>query len=186
MQSLSGFQLGKISAVHNRKSYFYLTLFWQNLYISSEKPLEFPFPVHVEILQIFCKNIAVADRISMRQDLCIAEIVKWCKMFLVSWQSEGKYSFNSFYQHWLVGVCKINFWFPMLFLCYPALFWQFFLNKNLYNAHCSGTPIFFPVPVLTNFRPPRIQLLRFQFFSWKHNGLGINPAISRTFYYIIK
>jgi len=56
----------------------------------------------------------------------------------------------------------------------------------LLNAHCSGTPIFFPVPVLTNFRPPRIQLLRFQFFSWKHNGLGINPAISRTFYYIIK
>ena len=46
-------------------------------------------------------------------------------------------------------------------------------------ALCSRKPLFFPVPVLTNFWPPRI-------FSWKRNGSGINPAISLIFYYIIK
>ena len=47
-------------------------------------------------------------------------------------------------------------------------------------AHCSGKPLFFPVPVSTNLRPS------LSVFLWKRNGLGINPAISRTFYYIIK
>ena len=59
--------------------------------------------------------------------------------------------------------------------------WKIYVDVN--SAQCSGKPLFFPVPVLTNFWPPRNW---FQFFLWKRNGLGINPAISRTFYYIIK
>ena len=43
-------------------------------------------------------------------------------------------------------------------------------------AHCSGKPLFFPVPVSTNLRPSLSAIL------WKRNGLGINPAISRIFF----
>ena len=51
------------------------------------------------------------------------------------------------------------------------------------SAQCFGKPLFFPVLILTYFWS---DFCAFSFLSWKRNRLGINPAISRIFYYRIQ
>ena len=90
--------------------------------------------------------------------------------------------FVTSYTIWLFWKsCLLQNFFSLIiysFSMFCPTFWlHYTLFRRAYILSSSG---------LTNFRPPRIRLLSFQFFSWKHNGLGINPAISRNFYYTQK
>ena len=70
--------------------------------------------------------------------------------------------FNSFEEHQNKVICTPITWFitlhsvPESLYSFQFRFWWIFVSQN-------------------------VGLLRFQFFSWKRNGLGINPAISRIF-----
>ena len=91
--------------------------------------------------------------------------------------------FDHNWETWLKLVMLENF---------QACFSNFLEAKKPECVTCYSSKIFVESPHCTVFRQASILsgsgfneflvgLLRFQFFSWKRNGLGINPAISRIF-----